>query len=168
MTWFTGSAGAPRPGPVLSKAVAISMRSAVTGPAGGAARGCASLRNDGRGFGDHRAKHGDGPRERGRHVLYQGRGKPIGSKHAVEATPRRCPHFEFPTRAQRGLQGSSVARDPGGPGVVLFNRPFEVQAELHDAAADLWLELKVDRRVAVMQLEDCPHDAAARRDETGR
>lgn len=54
-----------------------------------------------------------------------------------------------------------MVRDQGCPRIISVNRRLEMESEFDLIARRHRLEFVVDLRVAVVQLEDCPHDRAA-------
>ncbi len=80
---------------------------------------------------------------------------------AMQAAPRRGPDLQLPAGSEFGLEWRCIVRDLGCPRIVSLNGCLEMESEFNLIARRHGLKFVVDLWVAVVQLEDCPHDRAA-------
>ena len=109
--------------------------------------------------GDVGVERDDGVGEFGADLLREIGGEAGEAPGAVKAPPGGGPLFEFPGLAEGGTQRGRVSGDPGGADIVRLDGPFEMETEFDELAAGLGLKFEVDGGIAVMELEDRPHDA---------
>lgn len=109
-----------------------------------------------------------GQRQLRPHSFRQLRRKLAERPGPVQPPPRRRPLLQLPSLTQGGHHLARLCRHQRRPAVVDLGWPLEVEAQLNYSPRGLGLQLEVNPRVAVVQLQDRPHDLPLRRREAGR